>query len=90
VTLWLLASQSLVIQHRHRALLYRLVERLGRWGMLDVLLVAVLIAFVKLGDLVSIQAGRGLSAFTVLVLLSLLASLAFNPAMLWENTETRS
>lgn len=73
--------------HQHRALLYHLVELLGRWGMLDIMLVAVLLAFIKLGDMLTIHAGMGLIAFAVMVLLSLLASMWFNPASLWLETE---
>jgi paraquat-inducible protein A len=67
-----------------RARLYRWVELLGRWGMLDVLVVAVLIAFVKLGDAVQIQAGPGLFLFGACVLVSLLASTCLHPPSLWE------
>ena len=73
-------------EHRHRALIYRSVEFLGRWGMLDVMLTAILVAFVKLGDMVNILAGSGLIAFAAMVLLSLLASFAFNPHLMWEKT----
>ncbi len=82
--LWLLSSTSVISRHHHRAMVYHLVELLGRWGMLDVMLVAILVAFVKLGDLVNIHAGPGLLAFVVLVLLSLLASFSFNPLLMWE------
>jgi len=76
--------------HQHRALLYHLVELLGRWGMLDVMLVAVLLAFIKLGDMLTIHAGNGLVAFIVMVLLSLVASMWFNPTLLWLETEEDS
>lgn len=68
---------------RHRAAFYRAVEVTGRWGMLDVLLVAVVVAWVKVGDLVQVSAGRAAFAFTVLVLLSLVASARFDPHALW-------
>ncbi|OQW95259.1 MAG: hypothetical protein BWK79_03040 [Beggiatoa sp. IS2] len=84
LTLFMLSNTAFVIHQHHRALLYRLVELLGRWGMLDVMLVAILVAFVKLGNLVHISAGPGLFAFTLLVLLSLLASMTFNPHLLWK------
>ncbi|MDX1604671.1 MAG: paraquat-inducible protein A [Candidatus Competibacterales bacterium] len=71
--------------HRpHRRRLYRLVDWLGRWGMLDVLLAALLVAFVKLGGLLSITPGPGLLAFAGVVLLSLLASFCFDPRLLWD------
>jgi paraquat-inducible protein A len=61
-----------------------MVEFLGRWGMVDVLLVAVLVAVVKLGDLVTVTPGPGVLAFGSVVVLSLLASAAFDPHALWE------
>ncbi len=82
----LVLSNPGILRHGHRALMYRLVELLGRWGMLDVMLMAILVAFVKLGNLVSINAGPGLLAFTLLVLLSLLASVTFNPHFMWKNS----
>lgn len=70
--------------HHSKAYAYRWIEWVGRWGMLDILLMALLVAYIKLGDLVSIHAGPGLTAFTMMVLLSLLASTLFNPKCLWE------
>lgn len=86
VALLVLSSAPAASTDRIRALLFRAVELLGRWGMLDVMLVAILVAYVKLGGLVSIEAGPGLIAFTLLVLLSLLASLSFNPHMMWKES----
>lgn len=67
-----------------QARLHHWVELLGRWGMLDVLVVAVLVAFVKLGDIVQIKPGVGLGLFTGCVLLSLLSSLCLHLPSLWE------
>ncbi len=69
--------------HRHRALTFRAIDWLGRWGMIDVLLVAVLVAAVKLGDLVSVTPGPGIIAFAGVVLLSLLSSMTFDPRAIW-------
>jgi uncharacterized paraquat-inducible protein A len=80
--LWL-ATGGLGAARRHQALAHHLVDFLGRWGMLDVLLVAVLVAFVKLGDVIAIQAGPGLIAFALCVLCSLAASIAFDPREMW-------
>ncbi|MHC4246867.1 MAG: paraquat-inducible protein A [Planctomycetota bacterium] len=62
-----------------RVLVWRLVEWSGRWGMLDVLLVASIVALVKIGDLVSIEPGIGAVVFTAMVFLSLLAAMSFDP-----------
>lgn len=69
----------------HQARLHHWVELLGRWGMLDVLVVAVLVAFVKLGDTVQIQPGAGLGLFAACVLCSLLSSLCLHLPSLWED-----
>jgi paraquat-inducible protein A len=80
----LVLSSGRLLRRRHRALTYRLVEWTGRWGMLDVLLVAVLVAVLKLGDMVEVSVGPGLLAFTTCVGLSLIAAAVFNPHSLWE------
>ncbi|MEL7471865.1 MAG: paraquat-inducible protein A [Planctomycetota bacterium] len=73
---------------RQRAWVYRGVETIGKWGMVDVLLVAVLVALVKLGDVVEVQPGYGVVLFGCVVMLSLLASAAFDPHAIWESGES--
>lgn len=70
-----------------RSATYHAVEFIGRWGMLDVLLVAVLVAAVKLGDLVEVTAGPGVVVFGMVVILNLLASMSFDPHAIWERDE---
>jgi paraquat-inducible protein A len=71
---------------RQRARLYRGVELAGRWGMIDVLLVAVLVAALKLGDLVQVTPGPGLTAFAACVVLSLLAAACLDPHAIWSES----
>ena len=63
---------------------WRVVELTGRWGMLDVLLISVVVAWIKIGDLVEVTPGPAALAFTACVLLSLVASAAFDPHALWQ------
>ena len=70
-----------------RARLLRIIEWVGRWGTLDVLLVALLVATLKLGDLVKVSPGPGLSAFAFTVALSLIASGLFDPHAHWNEYE---
>jgi uncharacterized paraquat-inducible protein A len=63
--------------------LFRWIEWSGRWGMLDVLLIAFLVAWVKMGDLVSIQPGKAVVLFCTMVVLSLVASTFFDPKSIW-------
>jgi uncharacterized paraquat-inducible protein A len=71
---------------RRRA--HRAIDWVGRWGMLDVLLVAILVAAIKLGHWADISPGPGVVAFAALVVLSLLASATFNPHHHERNLET--
>jgi paraquat-inducible protein A len=52
--------------------------------MLDVFLLAVLVALVKLGTWAKILPGPGLFAFTAVVVLTMLASASFDPKLIWE------
>lgn len=82
--LFVLCSGDRLLAPSHLAFTYRAVEFLGRWGMADVLLVALVVAIVKLGDIVSVTPGVGVVAFGAVVGLSLLASAAFDPHAIWE------
>ena len=72
------------ISRQRRAATYRVIEWTGRWGMLDVLLIALVVAWVKLGDLVQVSAGPAALAFTLVVVFSLLASAWFDPHAIWQ------
>lgn len=68
--------------------LYRIVEFLGRWSMLDVYVVTLMIAIVQLGSLASIIAGTGVAAFGCSVILTMLASHQFDPRLIWDKQIT--
>jgi paraquat-inducible protein A len=69
---------------RWRTNLYRFIDRVGPWAMLDVFLLAVLVSLVKLGELATVVPGPGLFAFTGVVVFTMLASAAFDPKLIWE------
>ena len=89
IALLVLSAGGLGLRHEHRALTYRAVEWTGRWGMLDVLLVAILVAVLKIGDFVDVQVGPAALAFSSCVVLSLLATATFDPHSLWESQAAR-
>jgi paraquat-inducible protein A len=67
-----------------RTRLYRLVEAVGHWSMLDVLVVVLLVSMVRFGALASVHAEPGLLAFGAVVVLTMLASEAFDPRLIWD------
>lgn len=85
IGLLVLSAGGWFLQQRHRAFTYHVVEWTGRWGMLDVLLVALLVAVLKIGDVVEVTAQPAALAFTACVLLSLIATASFDPHSLWRD-----
>ena len=76
-------------QPLERAKLYRMVERIGRWSMLDVFVVSLTAALVHFGSLAQITAGPGALAFGSVVVLTMLASNEFDPRLIWDNVRSR-
>ena len=76
-------------QLNQRAKLYRLVEFVGRWSMLDIYVVAVIVALVQLKALATIEPGPGAIAFGAVVVLTMFASMAFDPRLIWDTVEER-
>jgi len=74
-------------QPAQRARLYRLVEFVGRWSMLDIYVVAVIVALVQLKALATIQPGAGAAAFGAVVVLTMFSAMAFDPRLIWDTRQ---
>ena len=72
---------------RQQTRLYGLVEVIGRWSMLDIFVVALLASLVRAGALATIIPGAGALAFASVVVLTMLASLSFDPRLLWDSLD---
>jgi paraquat-inducible protein A len=64
--------------------LFRLVEYIGRWSMLDVYAVTLLVGLVQIQSLATIVPGGGLVAFGAVVVLTMLSAQSFDPRLLWD------
>jgi paraquat-inducible protein A len=74
-------------RRRQRARLYRVVEIIGRWSMLDVFVVSLLAGLVQIEGFARITAGIGVAAFGSVVVLTMLASQSFDPRLIWDHSE---
>lgn len=63
---------------------YRIVEFIGRWSMIDVFVVAIMVALIQAGILLSIQPGPAALAFAAVVVLTMVAAMTFDPKALWQ------
>lgn len=73
-------------RQRERSRLYHLLELIGRWSMLDVFVVALLAGLVQIRGFAVVHAGVGIAAFGAVVVLTMLASLSFDPRLTWDNS----
>jgi paraquat-inducible protein A len=72
-------------RREERAKLHRIVEFIGRWSMLDVFVVSLLTGLVQIHGFAEITAGLGIAAFAGVVVLTMLASLSFDPRLTWDD-----
>ncbi len=70
---------------RRMARLHARLDFIGRWSMLDVFLAAFLTGLVQFGALATVEPRAGLVAFAAAVVLTMLATRAFDSRLLWEN-----
>lgn len=69
---------------REMTRLYRVTEFVGRWSMVDVFVVAILVAVVQLGTTISIHPGAGALSFAAVVVLTMFAAMSFDPRLIWD------
>jgi len=72
---------------KDRTTLYRLTELVGRWSMVDIYVVTILVALVKLGAIVTIEAGPAAVYFAAVVVTTMFAAESFDPRLIWDVIE---
>jgi paraquat-inducible protein A len=70
-----------------RTRIYRVIELVGRWSMLDIYVITMLVALVQFQSLATIRAGPASIAFGAVVVLTLLAAMSFDPRLIWDAAE---
>jgi paraquat-inducible protein A len=72
---------------RDRTRLYRITEAVGRWSMVDIFVVTILVALVNLGAIATLQAGPAAPFFAAVVVVTMYAAMSFDPRLIWDATE---
>lgn len=92
IVIYLLLSVQFksVWRPKERTTLYRLTEAVGRWSMVDIYVVTILIALVKLGVLASIEAGPAALYFATVVVITMLAAESFDARLIWDVMEEKN
>jgi len=84
VYLLITAQRGSVTSSHERTRLYRMVEFIGRWSMLDVFVDTFTVALVQLQPLMSVAPGAGVLFFAAVVVLTMLAAESFDPRLIWD------
>lgn len=90
VMFWLCYLTTLPQSERsqHGTWIYPVVDWIGRWSMVDVLVVAILAALVRFDALVGVYPGMGTFVFACVVIITMLAAMSFDPRLLWDPSPT--
>lgn len=75
------------LNKRQCTILYRVIEVIGAWSMLDLFMISILVTLVDLGAVATITAGTGATAFASVVVLTMLAAMTFDPRLIWDLQE---
>jgi paraquat-inducible protein A len=67
-----------------RVRLYRIVTIIGRWSMIDIFMISILVALVQFGAIITIEPGFGAVAFAGVVIITIFAAEAFDPRTMWD------
>ncbi len=82
---------SVIMKSRWRPLdrtrIYRVTEFVGRWSMVDIYVIAILVALVQFGNLATVYAGAGSISFAAVVILTMFAANTFDPRLIWDVME---
>ncbi len=85
LVLLLLTTQARSQRHlRDRTRLYRVIESVGRWSMIDIFMLSILVALVRLGALATVVPGVGAISFAAVVVTTMFAAMAFDPRLMWD------
>jgi paraquat-inducible protein A len=89
--IWLCGAAKGLIPYSAKRLgkVYWVTELLGRWSMVDIFVVAILVTMVQLGNYMTVTPGSGALAFAGVVMLTMLAAMSFDPRLLWDQLERK-
>jgi paraquat-inducible protein A len=86
---WTVERQS-TLSPRQRTVMYQVTEFVGKWSMVDVFVVAILVALVHLGGLLAIKPGIAALSFAGVVIVTMIAAESFDARLIWDNMEEKN
>jgi len=75
------------IHTRLLAIMYRIIAFVGRWSMLDIFMISILVSLVNMGSVAQVIAGPAATAFACVVVLTMFAAKTFDPRLIWDRQQ---
>ena len=72
------------VRRKRQLLMYRVIDFIGRWSMLDLFVISLMVALVDRGVMLSVRAGPGATAFAGVVVLTMMSARMLDPRLLWD------
>ncbi len=80
-------SRKQTTSRKQRTIMYRMTELIGKWSMVDVFVVAILVALIQITGIVVISPGGAALAFAAMVIVTMFAAEGFDPRLIWDQAE---
>jgi len=71
--------------YTHRSNMFRFIQFIGRWSMLDIFVIAIMVAMVDFGTISTIHAGPAATSFAAVVVITMYAAVTFDPRLIWDH-----
>ncbi|WP_269617552.1 paraquat-inducible protein A [Zhongshania sp. BJYM1] len=84
VILMLVVQLQLPLSRQQCTVLYRFIHFIGRWSMLDLFMISILVTLVHLGNIATVESGPAATAFAAVVVITLFAANSFDPRLIWD------
>ncbi|MDO3384970.1 paraquat-inducible protein A [Gilvimarinus sp. SDUM040013] len=88
IVLLTIVQRGKPVKRQQAIRMYRFIDFIGRWSMLDIFVISILVSLVSFGQIASIEANIGATAFGAVVILTLLAAESFDPRLIWDLQDT--
>ncbi|KLN65859.1 MULTISPECIES: paraquat-inducible protein A [Vibrio] len=73
------------VYHKHRMTIYFIIKWIGRWSMMDLFVISIMMTLVDRGQILDFTPGYGAVAFGIVVILTMLAAESMDPRLIWDN-----
>lgn len=89
-TLCYFAIDTKRVDYRNHHKILRLTELVGRWSMVDIYVVTVLVALIQMGNIMTIKPGEASIAFAAMVVTTMIAAMSFDPKLIWQKIDCKT